>query len=256
MPPLISIITPVYNCENFLTETFASLQNQSFKNFEHIVIDGGSTDKTVDLIKSNQAQVAYWISEKDNGMYNAINKGFRQAKGEILAYLNADDLYFPDTLQKVANAYQQEKFDLLYGNTEYMDEHGNKRFVYKNSAYSSKSIFSIKRIPFAQPAAFWSRELYNSLGGFDENYRLVADSKFFFQAFQTAKTIKFLPEQLAKFRLHKEALSSNSENMAVERRKLDKELGLQGKRSFAGTVEETKIKLLNWQAFINRLQGK
>lgn len=104
--PLFSIITPTFNRRDFLEINIKSLLNQSYQNFEHIVIDGGSTDGTVELLKKYESQYNMrWISEPDNGIYDAVNKGIKMAKGEIIAYLNSDDFYFPWTLEVVANFF-------------------------------------------------------------------------------------------------------------------------------------------------------
>jgi glycosyltransferase involved in cell wall biosynthesis len=93
--PLVSVVTPVYNAEDTIAETINSIISQSYENIEYIIIDGGSNDGTLEIIKAFEDRIAYWLSEKDGGMYEAVNKGFRAARGEIASYLNADDIYNP-----------------------------------------------------------------------------------------------------------------------------------------------------------------
>lgn len=97
--PLISIITATYNSEKYLEEAISSLYSQNFYNYEHIIVDGSSTDKTIDIIKKNENKIAYWCSEKDNGIYDAFNKGMQLAKGKYLGFLNSDDKYTGDALE-------------------------------------------------------------------------------------------------------------------------------------------------------------
>ena len=100
--PLFSIITVVYNNEKYLEETIKSVVNQKFQNFEYIIIDGGSSDKTLDIIKRYDSQIDYWISEKDKGIYDAFNKGMSLAKGDFIGIVNSDDTYFDNALEIIA----------------------------------------------------------------------------------------------------------------------------------------------------------
>ncbi|WP_461485736.1 glycosyltransferase family 2 protein, partial [Pedobacter sp.] len=103
--PKISIVTPSYNQGQYIEETILSILNQNYPNLEYIIIDGGSTDHTVEIIKKYEDRITYWVSEKDNGQSHAINKGFEKATGEIFAYLNSDDCYYPNTFWEIANTY-------------------------------------------------------------------------------------------------------------------------------------------------------
>jgi len=108
MQPLFSIIIPSFNQGHFIAQTIDSILNQSYKNVEILVIDGGSTDNTLDVLKSYNSRI-FWLSEKDGGQTHAINKGLDLAKGEIIAYLNSDDYYLESTLEKVANGFNSNK---------------------------------------------------------------------------------------------------------------------------------------------------
>ena len=107
----ISIITVTKNSEKFLEENINSLKNQSYKNFEHIIIDGKSTDKTLEIIKKHEDKIDYWVSELDNGLYDAMNKGIEVSTGDIIGILNSDDIYFSDAL-KFVNRYFSEQENL------------------------------------------------------------------------------------------------------------------------------------------------
>src|SRR5882762_8349036 len=103
--PKISIVTPSYNQGQYIEETIRSIIMQGYPNLELIIIDGGSKDNTVDIIRQYEKDIAYWVSEKDNGQTHAINKGFEKATGEILAYLNSDDIYMPYTFRLIAEMF-------------------------------------------------------------------------------------------------------------------------------------------------------
>ena len=115
--PLISIITAVLNNEKYLQECLDSLHNQRYKNYEHIIIDGGSTDKTIDILKKNENKIDYWLSENDKGIYDAFNKGMSLARGEYIGFLNSDDIYYSEkTLNYVVETFEKNKnADFIFG---------------------------------------------------------------------------------------------------------------------------------------------
>jgi glycosyltransferase involved in cell wall biosynthesis len=124
--PKISIVTPSYNQAQFLERTILSVLNQNYPNLEYIIVDGGSTDGSVEIIKKYEKYLAYWISKKDNGQADAINKGFQKSSGEILAWLNADDLYLPGTLLKVKKIFQKyRENNFIYGHSLLIDKEDN-----------------------------------------------------------------------------------------------------------------------------------
>ena len=130
--PKITIVTPSFNQSKFLERTIISVLNQNYPNMEYIIIDGGSTDGSVDIIKKYEKYLTFWCSEKDKGQSDAINKGFEHGTGEIYAYLNSDDLFLPGTLQYIAEAFKSNKnYDLIYGSIYIID---------KNDQITSKSI--------------------------------------------------------------------------------------------------------------------
>ena len=115
--PLITVITPVLNNEKYLQECFDSLHTQNYKNYEHIVIDGGSRDETIKIIKDNEDKIDFWVSEKDKGIYDAFNKGMKSSKGDIICFLNSDDLYYSEkTLDYVVEAFNNNtSLDFIFG---------------------------------------------------------------------------------------------------------------------------------------------
>jgi glycosyltransferase involved in cell wall biosynthesis len=180
--PLISIVTPSYNQAQFIRATIDSVLSQGYPNLEYFVIDGGSTDGTIDILKSYGDKI-HWVSEKDAGQTDAINKGMRMAKGEILAYLNSDDVYMPGALTAVAEYYTRTHADWITGDCIVIDvdgrpNHGGwlvrgyKRFLM--ALYSSTTL-RIADSMLPQPSTFWSRKAWERVGEFNVKYRYVMD---------------------------------------------------------------------------------
>lgn len=226
--PKISLVTPNYNGAKYLQETLDNIAAQAYPNLQHIVIDGGSTDDSVAIIKRNAHRLAYWVSEPDNGMYDAINKGFSHADGDIFCYLNGDDLYLPNVLKRVASVYQTEPFDLLTGDTELIGSEGELLYRLKTPAMSIQQAEWLGRVPFNQQSCFWSPSAFAAVDGFDTSYRLAADSKFFYAVLQlpNARWIH-LTEPLGRFRLHDDTLSSTQmQKHREETLRMEKEMGV------------------------------
>ena len=135
--PLFSIITPTFNCKEDLELTLESLHQQTFKDFEHIIIDGGSTDGTLEVIEANDKNVKYWVSEKDNGLYDAMNKGIKQASGDYLEFLNAGDIYQDcNALAKIADKASDLSNHVLYGEIILVDKSNNDIYPVKPVGFS------------------------------------------------------------------------------------------------------------------------
>ena len=158
--PKVSIITPSYNQGNFIEETILSTKNQDYPNIEHIIIDGGSTDKTLDIIKKYEGTYNIrWISEKDEGQADAVNKGFNIARGEIIGWLNSDDIYvYKDVIKNVVNAFQlHPEADLIYGDVIIINKENIIRRVYPIFDFNYKKLLRYDFI--AQPSLFFRREV-------------------------------------------------------------------------------------------------
>ena len=125
--PLVSVVTPSYNQGQFIEETILSVLKQDYPRIEYMVIDGGSNDGSVDIIKKYENSLAYWVSEVDNGQSHAINKGWSKCNGEIIAWINSDDTYvIPNAISEVVKGFQQNpEWAMLYGDSWYIDEHSN-----------------------------------------------------------------------------------------------------------------------------------
>lgn len=210
--PRISIVTPSYNQARFLERTIKSVLDQNYRNLEYIIIDGGSTDGSVDIIKKYEKYLTYWISEKDEGQSDALNKGFSKASGEIFAYLNSDDIYFPNTLHLIAELFKNYvEIDLLYGHAQLLDENDNHiglcvALPFKLNEHLN-GVFSIP-----QQSAFWRRNLYETVGGFNKSNHTCMDGEFF--AFAASHNFSFMKidKILAGFRIHSLSKTGNKQS--------------------------------------------
>jgi glycosyltransferase involved in cell wall biosynthesis len=180
---LFSIVTPVYNGEKYLQDTLDSIRRQTFKDFELIVVDGGSSDNTMEIINLNSDLITKTVSEPDNGMYDALEKGFKLATGKYLCYINSDDRLLPHALEFVKSKMKEGKYDLVFGDVNYLSEQGDIVYTHKALLMPKYGVKYMRRLPFAQQSAFWTRDLYNRIGGFDSSLKFVADSEFLLKAY-------------------------------------------------------------------------
>jgi glycosyltransferase involved in cell wall biosynthesis len=172
----ISIITVVYNGEKYLEETIKSVINQTYQNIEYIIIDGGSTDGTIDIIKKYEDKIDYWISEKDEGISDAFNKGLNKATGDIIGLINADDYYNDNTVDLIIKNYNKD-IDIYYGSIIKIDNSNNKIYL-KSSKDALKSIDKCNMRFIYHPTFFITSKLYEKYKYFNNNYNLAMDYEF------------------------------------------------------------------------------
>lgn len=198
--PTISIVTPSYNQGTFIEETIRSVLLQGYPSLQYIIMDGGSSDETLDVIRKYEAWL-HWVSEPDGGQTDAINKGLRLATGELRAYLNSDDTYLPGSLHAIAGFMTvHPEYGLAYGDCEVVDEGG------KSLGYLPRHPFNLKRtiergefVP--QQAAFWRLSVQNQVGMLDDRLHFAMDYEFFIRI-ATFAPVGYLPQPLAAFRMH------------------------------------------------------
>ncbi len=197
--PRISIVTPSLNQAAFIEATLRSVLDQNYPALDYLVIDGGSTDGTLDILKKYGHRLR-WISEPDRGQADAINKGFRLADGEVWAYLNADDLYRPETLQIVSTYFSDHaETDWVYGDCQLIDEVDQPIGMLKAPEFNlNRMIQRGEYIP--QPAVFWRRSTAAALGEFDVTLRYSMDYDFFIRLSRYSPGHR-LDAELACFRL-------------------------------------------------------
>lgn len=208
----ISIIIPSYNTVPFIEETIRSILKQDYPNFECIVMDGGSTDGTLDILRRYENKIT-WKSEKDKGQSDAINKGLKLASGDIVAFLNTDDIYEEGCFLKVADFFEKNpEVKWLYGKCRIVNQNGSeirkpitwfRNFWLKRYGYNKLLIMNF--IP--QPAVFWRKDLTNEIGFFDVKDQLVMDYEYWLRA-GVKYPPGFIPEYLAGFRVHPSAKTS------------------------------------------------
>lgn len=192
----ITIITINYNGEKTLKRTLESIYQQSYnKKFEYIIIDGKSTDKSLEVIKGYQKKflerniIYKWISEPDSGIYNAMNKGIILSSGEIIGFLNSDDWYERDTLKKVADNFEKNNIDMLYGMLRYVD---NEKFVRIKGEYNACGINHY-------PTVFLKKIIYKRYGNYNEKYKIAADADLLLRLKQEKINYKFIESILTNF---------------------------------------------------------
>jgi len=215
--PKVSIVTSVFNGAKYLEETILSVINQSYKNIEYIIIDGGSTDGSVDIIKKYENKLAYWISEPDNGMYEGIQKGLQQVTGEICAYINSDDLYFPIAVETVVNVmtnHDEVKFlkglDVIYNEKSFIVDVNIPYFPNRNAI--SKYIFGA----IQQESTFWKSELNKSIDWEKFiTFRLAGDH-YLWYCFSRVTDLYIVNSCIGGFRHHKGQLSTDKKRYIAE----------------------------------------
>jgi glycosyltransferase involved in cell wall biosynthesis len=182
----ISIITVVYNNEKTIEDAMQSVLGQSYDNIEYVIIDGNSKDKTVNLINEYKEKLGYFISEKDNGLYDAMNKGIKACTGDVIGILNSDDLYQDlDVIKDVMQQFNNDpKLDILYGNLVYVKSDDTNKIVrnWKSKGYY-KRFFENANVP-PHPALFVKSNVYHESGMFDLQYKLAADYELMLRMFK------------------------------------------------------------------------
>lgn len=200
---LVSIVTPSYNQASYLEQTIQSVLSQDYPRIESIVIDGGSTDGSVEIIKKYESRLAYWASEKDNGQADAINKGLARAKGEILAWLNSDDYYLPNTISSAVKIFEENPdVIMLYGDILAVDEQGQTINLLKYRQLSLEDLLCFQII--GQPAVYFRRQAYEKRGGLDPTFHFLLDHHLWIRLAQQGK-ILHVPQTWAAARYHAEA---------------------------------------------------
>ena len=211
--PLVSIITPSFNSEKFLEETINAVLNQTYDNIEYILVDGLSTDGSQNIIEKYYNNFNKVIIERDSGMYDAINKGLKIAKGDILCYINSDDVYPPNTIEKVVNYFlSHPDSDIVYGNLEYINEEGRHLKYYNYPKFNFKYFISLWFSSIPQPSTFWTKKVHERIGYFDDKLKMCGDFDFFIRVGQQF-SIHHTNEIIVKHRRHNLALTSSAPNI-------------------------------------------
>ncbi|RYZ26859.1 MAG: glycosyltransferase [Chitinophagaceae bacterium] len=250
--PKISIVTPTYNQSLFIEETIKSVIQQSYPNLEYIIIDGGSTDGTVDIIKKYEKHLKFWISEKDKGQANAINKGLQHCTGEIFNWLNSDDYLEAGALQKIADAFQDRTVQMVAGKV--------RRFYRDKEEFISNQLLSAKGlmcwepgVQFVQPGVWMRRDLVEQAGGIDEQFHYAFDWDLYIRYLYHFPKVKEVPELLVHFRLHDASKTHKfADRFHVEERLVIEKLGELPVYIALKKVCDYKTQKSKWTAFLSK----
>jgi len=210
--PLISIITPSYNQGKYLEETIQSVLNQNYSPIEYIIIDGGSTDNSIDIIKKYEKFLSYWVSEPDKGQADAIVKGFNRAKGEIIGYLNSDDYLMPNCLEVVGTIFSKElNVEFVIGRSLVIDHQSKPKYIWIPPFINYWTMLMAGCL-FHQPASFWRKRAYDEVGGINPNFSFALDYDLFIKLAKR-KHPKVINYILAAFREHPQSKTINLQNV-------------------------------------------
>lgn len=213
--PKISIVIPTLSQGQFIEETILSILDQTYKNFEIIIIDGGSTDNTLSIIKKYEKHIKYWISEKDSGQSSAINKGLKISSGEIVTWLNSDDRYELTTLQIVKDAFTNDpEIDILHGKTKLFGEAIKTKIIGLEKDIPLYEYLSYMRFP--QPSSFLKKEFLNSQFLVNENLHYAMDFELIARAILLGAKIKRIDDILSHYRMHKNSKSNDEMKFLTE----------------------------------------
>jgi glycosyltransferase involved in cell wall biosynthesis len=199
--PLVSIVTPSFNHARYLEATMQSVFSQDYPRIEYLVVDGGSADGTVEIIKKHEGRIAWWVSEQDKGQTDAINKGFARANGEILAWLNSDDTYEPGAVSAAVNFLQERpEVGMVYGDCNFINESG--RVIGKfNSAQTDYRLLRGGFVHIPQQTMFFRADLWRQVGPLDPSFYFAMDYDLWTRIAARSE-IKYVPQTWANFRLH------------------------------------------------------
>jgi glycosyltransferase, family 2 len=216
---MITVVTPTYNSEEYLEDCIKGIMSQTYRNFEHIIVDGGSQDGTLSIIKKYEGKYPMrWISEPDNGMYDAISKGFKMAKGDIFCWINSDDMYLPWTFEAINKVMYKvvngTKVQWCVGvgsrytsdGINYIVDKGIKTYpreFIRRGWHNGQKLGCLQ-----QESSFWTRELYESVGGIDTQYKLAGDYHLW-RKFAEKERLYSLNTLISGFRIHEGQKSSD-----------------------------------------------
>lgn len=208
--PSISVIVPSFNQGDYIEETLCSIIGQCYPNLEIIVMDGGSTDKTVEVIEKYAEHIHYWQSQKDKGQADAINQGMRLSSGEVLCWLNSDDMYLPGTLLDIGRRFQNrtQDYHLVYGGCLHISQSEGQLSGYVQPLGDGFDPVRLTYWDFiAQPSAFWTRKLWLEATELNSDYHYVLDWEWFIRASKLTD-FEYVPKLYSMYRFHDDHKSS------------------------------------------------
>jgi glycosyltransferase involved in cell wall biosynthesis len=206
---LVSIVTPSYNQGAFLEETIRSVLEQDYEPIEYVVVDGGSTDESVDVIRRYEDRLAWWTSEPDGGQPQGLNKGFARSKGELMGYLNSDDTLLPGAIARMVEELERDPdLWLVYGDALYTDEASRQTGYLTSREFDVVEMVRRADNHVVQPATLWRREAWERFGPLNEDGWYFFDFEFFLRF--PPERVHRIPQPLATYRVHREAKSTGA----------------------------------------------
>lgn len=247
----ISIVTPSYNQGQFLEETITSVLGQQYPNLEYMVIDGGSTDNSVEVIRKYEKYLHYWVSEKDSGQANAINKGLSRCTGEVFNWLNSDDYLSDGALAKIAGAFSNPQTNLVAGKVRNFST--EKSEIVANQHLTSENLLRwAPGTQFVQPGVWMRRKHVVDCGGIDEQFHYAFDWDLLIRYLYNFSNIRYLDEVLVNFRMH---INSKTESylprFSQEEQTIIRLLFNNGCYAELHPVCEWKMKRTDWTDLLN-----
>ncbi|MDK2843182.1 MAG: hypothetical protein PWQ17_2689 [Anaerophaga sp.] len=234
--PKVTIVTPSYNQADFLEETMLSVLNQTYPNIEYIVVDGGSTDGSVDIIKRYENRLSWWVSETDTGQSDAINKGFSHATGEIYNWLNSDDILYPEAVSVAVHFMQKyPQYELVYGDRVVIDNKGRILDVFEPVSVSKRMAGFALRIP--QETTFFTSRIWHKVGGLNTELHFVMDSDLWHRFLEETRFFH-IPVFMGAYRNHEESKSVYGMGKTVSER----------------AITEVKYLRKNYSTFFSRIK--
>ncbi len=218
--PKISIVTPTKNQGEFIEETIRSVLLQNYPNLEYLIIDGGSTDNTLQIIKKYERWISYWVSEEDSGQTHAINKGFKLASGKIINWINSDDLIAQNGLFNVIECFEKNPdVHFVHGQNLTLDLEARTHF-FEPPNINNLALEYLGSFPYVQPACFYKKSVLKTTGLLDESFHITMDKDFFVRIALNFN-IKYIARPIAVFREHENAKTCHySEQWDKERKKV------------------------------------
>ena len=254
----ISIVTVSFNQGKFIEDNIKSVIDQNYPNIEHIIIDAGSTDNTLEILKKYEEQVN-WISEPDRGQSDGLNKGFKKATGEIIGWINSDDRLAPGALNKVARFFNDNRDEIaVVGNQAIIDEEGKILRIIKSRAYDYDYLLNHAK-GITQNSTFFKREVFEKIGYLDESLHFAMDHDFFIRIARL-KAMPYINETLAEFRLQTDSKTAMGSYDFVKelikiRRKYGGSLLGSGSRSNYYIIITEPLRRIKWiRGFIQKLR--
>ncbi len=252
MEPKISIITPSFNQGQFLEDTILSVLDQGYPNLEYMVIDGGSTDRSIEIIKKYRKYLAFWVSEKDRGQTHAINKGFKRATGDLINWLNSDDMLPDNALNALAGeVLKHSEAGVYFGDYRAVDAKGRLLYARKSAPFRHSALFWGRQLS-SQPAVFFRRSLLLDHGHLNEDQQFCMDTEFWIRLARSGVSFQQIKHPLGITRAHSDAKTTRLQQVLHnEHKRIIRKYDALGLFNAGSQTEELYFTFMNrfWRLF-------